>query len=137
MIANFKKKQKVGIFDNSFFALGLKVFFVVLILFILIADIKVYREKKKLDMQIERYKEEIQQALEKNNKLEEQIAKSDDKEYIEKIAREELDFQIQGEKVVTFITPEEKVKEEIQNNNFLNSWTGWLNGFWQWIKSAF
>ncbi|MBI1866169.1 MAG: septum formation initiator family protein [Candidatus Staskawiczbacteria bacterium] len=141
MIANFKKKQKSNTSDSFFSSPFVKIFFIIIIGFLIFADIKVYKERKKLNLQIESLKEKIQSIQKKNDTLEQGIAKADDKDYIEKIAREELDLQIENEKVVTFVTPEVKQKEEINNSNtnFFNFkiWLGWIGNGWQWIMDKF
>ena len=136
MIANFKKKQKNNTIDSFFSSPLVKIFFIIIIVFLIFADIKVYKDRKKLNSQINSLKEKIQTIQKKNNTLEQGIARADDKDYIEKIAREELDLQMQNEKVVTFIMPKLEQKEEINtNSNFLNlkTWLGWLSNGWQWI----
>ena len=139
MVANFKKKQKRD-GPGSFFSSPLvKIVFLIIIVFLAFADIKVYKERKKLNLQIDSLKEKIQAIKDKNNTLEQGIARADDKNYIEKIAREELDLQIEDEKVVSFITPEPQQKEEINTNiNYWNprTWLGWISnivaGMVQW-----
>ena len=139
MIANSKKKQKTGGSDNFFASPFIKIFLVIIVIFLVFADISVYRTRKKLNTQIDSLKEKIAEIEEKNNKLKEGITRADDKDYIEKIAREELDLQIQDEKVVSFIMPETKQTEETNVSiNYWNprNWLGWLNnivaGMVQW-----
>lgn len=136
MIANFKKKQKSNT-PYSFFSSPLvKFFFIIIIVFLIFADIKVYKDRKKLNSQIDNLKEKIQTIQKKNNTLEQGIASADDKDYIEKIAREELGLQIKNEKVITFVMSKLKQKEEINtSSNFLNlkTWLGWLSNGWQWV----
>jgi len=137
MIANFKKKQKR--YDNpaSFFSSSLvKIFFLMVIVFLIFINIKVSDDRKKFRFQINSLKEKIETIKNKNNTLEQQITRADDKDYIEKIAREELDLQRQNEKVITFIMPETRQGEEINtSNNFLNPkvWLGWFSNGWQWM----
>ena len=139
MIANFKKKQKSNTPENFFSSLFIKIFLLIIIVFLIFADIKVYKDRKKLNLQIDSLKEKIEAIQKKNNTLEQGIARADDKDYIEKIAREELDLQIEDEKVISFITPEPQQKEEIDTNvNYWNpkNWLGWISnivaGMVQW-----
>ncbi|MEK7061820.1 MAG: septum formation initiator family protein [Patescibacteria group bacterium] len=136
MITNFNKKQKSNTLDSFLSSLLVKLFFIIIIVLLITADIKVYKDRKKLTLQINNLKEKIQAIQKKNNTLEYGIARADDKDYIEKIAREELDLQIKNEKVITFITPKLEPKEEINpSSNFLNlkTWLGWVGNSWQWI----
>ena len=136
MVANFKKKQKREGPDNFFSSVFVKVFLLIIIIFLLFADIKVYRDRKKLNLQINNLKERVEEIKKKNNTLEEGIVRADDKDYIEKIAREELGLQIEDEKVVSFIMPKSQQEEEIiPDNNFFNikNWLGWFSNSWHWL----
>lgn len=139
MVANFKKKQKSDGPDDFFSSPLIKIFLLIIIAFLVFADIKVYKDKKKFDSQVNSLKEKIEAMQKKNNVLEQGIARADDKDYIEKIAREELDLQIEDEKVVSFITPKSQQKEETNTNiNYWNpkNWLGWFSnivaGMVQW-----
>lgn len=134
MIADFKKKQKETGPERFFSSNFIKILFLVIIIFLFVKDIEVWREKRKFDKQVKALEDKIMEVKDKNSNLEEAIARSDDKEYIEKIAREELDLQIQGEKVVTFVAPQNKEeKKEQEENNFFKVWTGWFSGIWSWL----
>lgn len=138
MVSKFKKKQKSEVHNNFFASLFVKFFLLAIIVFLVFADIKVYKEKKKFDLQVGNLEKKVQSIKKDNDKLKEGIARADDKDYIEKIAREELDLQIQDEKVVSFIMPEPQKKEEINtDNNFwdFRNWLGMLNNSWQWMTS--
>lgn len=134
MVANFKKKQKSDGPDNFFSSPFIKIFLLIIIIFLIFADIKVYKDRKKLNLQIDNLKERIEEIKKKNNTLEEGIARADDKDYIEKIAREELGLQIEDEKVVSFIMQKSQQEQEvIPDNNFFNikNWFGWFSNGWQ------
>lgn len=138
MIANFKKKQKSDGPDSFFSSPLIKIVFLIIIVLLIFMDSKVYKERKKLNLQIDSLKEKIQAIQKKNNTLEEGIARADDKDYIEKIAREELDLRIQDEKVVSFMMPKaQQEKETNTNGNYWNpkTWLGWFSNGWQWIKN--
>ncbi|MDO8486603.1 MAG: septum formation initiator family protein [Candidatus Staskawiczbacteria bacterium] len=140
MISNFKKKQKSDTPYNFLSSTLIKFLFLIVIVFLIFADVRVYKEKGKLNSQVNNLKEKIQAIQQKNDELKKGINNADDQSYIEKIAREELDLQKSEEKVISFIMPEKTVSKEINdNNNFLNikTWTGWLSNGWQWIKNKF
>ena len=139
MVANFKKKQKRDASDSFFSSHFIKIFLLIIIIFLVFADIKVYKDRRKFNLQIDSLKEKIQTIQKKNNILEQGIDRADDKDYIEKVAREELDLQIQDEKVVSFIMPKPQQKEEINiSKNYWNpkNWLGWFSniiaGMVQW-----
>ncbi|MBI3631591.1 MAG: septum formation initiator family protein, partial [Candidatus Staskawiczbacteria bacterium] len=117
MISNFKKKQNSNTPASFFSSPFVKIFILIVIVFLIFANIKVYKDKKKFDFQINTLKEKIQSIQKKNDILEQGIARADDKDYIEKIAREELDLQMKDEKVISFVMPKEKQKEETNANN--------------------
>ncbi|OGZ71151.1 MAG: hypothetical protein A2904_00840 [Candidatus Staskawiczbacteria bacterium RIFCSPLOWO2_01_FULL_33_9] len=140
MITNFRKKQKSNTASSFFSSPFVKFFFILIIVFLLYTDVKVYKDRKKLNSQIDNLKEKIETIQKKNSTLEQGIVRVNDKDYIEKVAREELDLQIQNEKVISFVMPEPKPKEEINTSvNFFNpkTWLGWFSNSWQWIKSKF
>lgn len=139
MVANFKKKQKRDASDSFFSSHFIKIFLLIIIIFLVFADIKVYKDRRKFNLQIDSLKEKIRTIQKKNNILEQGIDRADDKDYIEKVAREELDLQIQDEKVVSFIMSKPQQKEEINiSKNYWNpkNWLGWFSniiaGMVQW-----
>lgn len=138
MVSNFKKKQKRGGFKRNFYFIAGGILFLVASFFLILADIKIYKEKQKLNDQLSGYKKQIEEIENRNKALKEGIVEADNNNYIEKVAREELDLQKQGEKVVTFIMPppQQQNQENAQQNFFnIKTWAGWLSGWWQGIKS--
>ena len=137
MIASFKKKQKSRINPDSFFSSPfVKVFFLIIIASLIFINIRTYKDKRKFDSQIANFEEKIQELQKKNNALEQSIARTNDKDYIEKIAREELDLQMQNEKVISFITPKPQQEKMNTNGSFLNpkTWLGWFSSSWRWVS---
>lgn len=140
MLANFNKKQKRVFSKKKLYFIAGGFFFLIASVFLILADIKIYKEKQKLNVQLLNYKKQIEEIEKKNKALQEGIAEAGNNNYIEKIAREQLDLQKQGEKVVTFIMPQQKPqvqKEEQQNFLNFNALTGWLSQSWNWLKARF
>ena len=137
MVADFSKKQNREK-DNLLLKTLAGIFLAIFILLIF-ANLKLYSKKKELAYQINNYSAQIQKIQDSNKKLQEEIANSGDKDYIEKIAREEANMQKPGEKAVSFIMPEEKQTSEQQSQSFwsLNFWTAGLSKFWQTLKNIF
>ena len=103
-----------------------------------VADIKVYQKRQKLISQIENLKNKIQDLQNKNDDLKKGIARADDDTYIEKVAREELNLQKPGEKVVSFVkSPNQQEENRKDQKIFLEIWLGWLGNGWQWLKNQF
>jgi len=134
MVADFNKKQKRDFSgkDIAFQIAG--ILFVIIFGVLFYSDIKMDQKKKELAAEIVNYQKQIADIKKSNQTLKDEIANSNNSDYIEKIAYEQLGEQKPGEKEVIFVTPPKKtetaIKPEIQ-------WTGWLSGVWQWIKSKF
>ena len=139
MVSDFRKKQKGEFFTANFWFRTGGIFILILVAALVFADYKIYQKRQNLISQIDAYNKQIEEIKQRNESLKEQISKSDDKDYIEKIAREELDMQKEGEKVVSFVMPEQKPGEEQKTESFFsaNFWFGWLGQSWNWIKGKF
>ena len=137
MVANFKKKKKGTLRQNVW--VHMVGIFVIVILFVLVvATIKIHYKKKELAIQINSLKNQIESVKQQNETLQESIVKSDDSEYIEKIAREELDLQKEGEQSVSFIIPEEaSANHEIQKKSLGQKWLDSIGNGFLWLKKKF
>ena len=137
MITNFKKNRKKNPLGPIFFKIG-GILILIIIVLLIVADIKVYRKKQQLVSQVENLKNKMQDLESKNSDLRQGILKAGDEKYIEKVAREELDLQKPGEKVISFIeTKNQQPKNEIRQKSNWQIWLGWLSSSWQWIKNGF
>ncbi|MBI2053885.1 MAG: septum formation initiator family protein [Candidatus Staskawiczbacteria bacterium] len=133
MVSHFTKKQKGKTIKNGLFQ-AISIFLAVILVFLVFADIKIYKNKKKLNSQLKEYQRQIEEIKKSNEEMEEGIAMADDREYIEKIAREEFSMQQPGEKVVAFLTPErEEEPQPPDNDNFWNRnfFLKWVNNMWK------
>ncbi len=137
MVPDFNKKQKRGFSKRNLYLIAGGILFLAVSALLIFADIKIYKEKQKLKTQLDVYKKQIKEIEDRNRALKEGIAEANNNDYVEKIAREELDLQKQGEKVVTFIMPPKQEKQEENTPNFFESWFGWLSGSLAWIKDKF
>ena len=131
MVADFIKKQNRN--SQKKFLLAIRgVVVLLIVLLLVIANIRIYKKREKLLSQIETLKNKIQDTREKNYNLKEGILKSNDAQYTEKIAREELDMQKPGEKVFSFVMAKDQQAEN--NNNQKNIFQAWFDWIGQWIK---
>ncbi|PJE69516.1 MAG: hypothetical protein COU98_01610 [Candidatus Staskawiczbacteria bacterium CG10_big_fil_rev_8_21_14_0_10_38_10] len=128
MITKYSKKRKEGVWKNIAASALLGIFSLGIIGFLIYENAKMNYRRNKLLAQINSLEKELQEAQERNALLKEGILKSGQEEYIEKIAREELNLQKEGEKAVAFVLPEEK-QEEKKKENIWNPKT-----WWEWIK---
>lgn len=134
MVADFQKKQKRNP-QKQFLIICGGIIILVVIVLLIIANVRIYKRKAELNSQIENLKTKIEEIKNQNKDLEQGILKVNDDNYIEKIAREDLGLQKEGEKAVSFIMPKEKNQENSnQSKNFLQNWLGWLSGIWQWLN---
>lgn len=135
MVSNFSKKIKEEFFSKqSLLKIG-GVFLAILIFSLLIADIRFYQKKSGLKKQISYYENQIENIRNNNQSLKEEIANSDNPDYLEKIAYEQLGQHKPGEREVIFVSELENNTEQSTNNG--GSWFGWLSNAWQWIKNRF
>ena len=101
---------------------------------LIVADVHIYRTRQKLISQVENLKTKIHDLKDKNNNLKQGIANADNSQYVEKIAREELDLQKPGEKVVSFVvTDKQSPQDASEQESFLQIWQANLGHFWSWM----
>ncbi len=95
--------------------------------FLVTTNIKISRRRAELTNRIETLKQEIGILEGKKEELKEKISQAGSEEYLEKVARDQLDMKAPGEEVVV-VTKEEEEKEEEEKEK---------RGWWEWIKSKF
>ena len=89
--------------DTKNFFLYLAVFAVVLaVVFLLINNISIYGKRKAVSEQAENLQKQVQELKVEEALLQGKIIESQQVEYLEKVAREELNFKKPDEKVVAF-----------------------------------
>lgn len=137
MVADFSKKQKSIIIFRDILPKIAGVLLIFIFALLLIADFRIYKKKQHLDKEILSYEKQLEQIKKRNETLKEGITNSENPDYIEKIAREEQNMQKPGEKVVSFIWPENQQQSDVYAENFESLFTGWFSGFWNWLKSKF
>jgi cell division protein FtsB len=134
MVANFKKKRKSDPWKNILLHLG-GIAVLIVCGFLIYANVRIYQKKAEYRAQVSNLQAQIKGIEESNDHLREGMKNSDNPEYIEKVAREELDLQQPGEKVVSFIMP--KANDQKKQDNPANILTGWLSGTWSWLLKTF
>ena len=134
MVADFKKKQKPEFSKNKIAFQVAGILFLIIIVILIVSDIRIYQRKRELMLQIDNYKKQIENIKKSSQNLKDAIANSNNPDYIEKIAYEQLGEQKPGEKEVIFTAPPKKPSETAKSDN---SWTSWMSQSWNWIKSKF
>ena len=130
---NFNKKQNKNQYQRFFVIMG-AVLIVLALVWLAIADVRIYQKKKELNLQVENLQKKVQDLKSQNSNLKEGTARSFDDVYIEKVAREELDLQKPDEKVFSFVQTSPQ-----QQNNVApkNDWQAWVGGAWGSFISIF
>ena len=91
---------------------------------------RISEKKRELNKQIFSLENQVIDIEKSNKNLEKGIAQSTDDNYMEKVAREELDMQKAGEKVVSFVfSKQETIQSEEQNIS--KKWFSWIGDTWQ------
>jgi cell division protein FtsB len=137
MVADFNKKQKASFSNNKIAFQIAGVLFLIIIVVLFAADVKIYQKKKELTLQITNYKKQIEDIKKSSQTLKDEIANSNNQDYIEKIAYEQLGEQKPGENQVIFVTPPKKAEVTTKPEAFWMNWLGWFSGAWEWIKNRF
>ena len=134
MVANFQKNIQSNF--KKHFLLHLAGFFIIFMLVVLvIANARMYKKKQELFLQVSNLEKKVKDIQNKNGILQQGINNANDSQYIEKVAREELGLQKQGETAVSFIMPQSEFqKVDISQKN---SWWAWLGNTWNFVKSKF
>lgn len=139
MVANFNEKEKLKRFSKKFLLQAAGILIIIIIAALIFVDVKIYFKRRDLINQVNFYKNQIEE-IEKNNKaLKQKIENSDDPDYLEKIAYEQLGQQKPGEKEVIFVVPEKEPEAPLASKKFweIKSFTGWISSAWSWIKNKF
>jgi cell division protein FtsB len=139
MVANFNKKGNSVFFSEQLLFRSVGVIFLVVIVCLIFSDIKIYQKKHQLISQIKSYQKQINDIKKSSQTLKDEIANSNNIDYLEKAAYEQFNEQRAGETVYSFVGSQEKAKTAQAPQSVWDSktWAGWLSGTWQWLKYKF
>ncbi|MDO8529938.1 MAG: septum formation initiator family protein [bacterium] len=130
-MSDFRKKQKGNPSKKLIIVVG-GILIIIFSVLLVIANIKIYKKKQQLTAQVRALENKIEETKIRNEELKEGIEKANDIEYIEKVAREELDLQKPGEKVFSFVKAEEGGKNDKKaSKNMFQNFSAWIGG---WFK---
>jgi cell division protein FtsB len=134
---DFNKKGNSEFFNNTLLFKTLGIIFLVVILALFLADFKIYQKKQQLISQINAYQKQIKDIEKNSQNLKDEIANSNNTDYLEKLGYEQFNETKPGEKEIIFTSPQEKPKEAAKPQNFwdIKLWSDWLVGGLNWIKS--
>ncbi|MBU3896020.1 septum formation initiator family protein [Patescibacteria group bacterium] len=129
MITNYKKRKK----SLSILYIVILIVIIVSTFYLLLNNLRVQSKKTGLNKQLASLENEIKELEAKNSNLSSGILNVDDVEYVEKVAREDLNLQKEGETVVGFILPPKKEREEEENiEGLFFKIKKWFAGMVQW-----
>ncbi len=128
MVSQFRKNKKRNPGKDIFFSILLGVLLVLVIGFLIVTNIKINRQRTELTDRIATLKQEIGILEGKREELKEKISQAGSEEYLEKVARDQLDMKAPGEEVIVITKGDEEEKEEEEKEK---------RGWWEWIKSKF
>jgi len=137
MVADFTGKENKDFFNKKMLLKTGGIIFLVIIFLLIVADVKIYQKKKQLVSQINNYQKQIEDLKNSSQNLKEEIANSDNPDYLEKLAYEQLGEQRPGEKEVIFVMPASQESQTVESKNPWDNFTAWLSQSWSWIKSIF
>lgn len=116
MITKKRKVKKSNHFQRILFSILLVGVILVIISFLLISNWRISQKRKKLISEIDRLTQEIQLLEKRNQELSAGISQVSDKDYLEKVAREQFLLKKEGEEVAVILQPkEEKIPEKEKN----------------------
>ena len=90
MVADFGKKGNREFFNNRLLFKAVGILFIAVIVVLIFADFKIYQKKKELAAQITAYQKQIEDIKKSSQTLKDEIANQDNKDYLEKLAYEQL-----------------------------------------------
>ncbi|MCX6722232.1 MAG: septum formation initiator family protein [Candidatus Staskawiczbacteria bacterium] len=136
---DFHKKGNSKFFNNQLLFKTVGIAFLVIVLILILADFRIYQKKKELRAQIVTYQKRIEDIKNSSKTLKDEIANSDNKDYLEKLGYEQFGQTRPGETEYMFITPQKNstAVQKIDSSWGVNLWLGRLPSVWQWIKSRF
>ncbi len=103
------------------FSIFLVVLAGILLIFLITLNLKIGQERAKLQRELANIQGELQKSQEGREESISKLSKAQSGDYMEKVAREDLNLQKEGEKVVAFsvVEGEAKEEEEIEEKDFL------------------
>lgn len=128
---DFTKKQNRKTLSDKFLFQAIGVIFLAAIIVLIFLDFKIYQKKNDLNSQVNDYQKQIEDIEKSSQNLKGKIANTNNTDYLEKIAYEQLGQQRPGEKEVIFIAPTKKAEITQSPENFWNKFLNWIS----WIKS--
>lgn len=135
MVAKKHKKVKWGVHINKkkvsivFWA----IFGIWFIVFLLYSNIKIFQKRTELDKNLETLDSTVESLTKEKDSLNFSLGETNSKEYLEKVAREDLGMKKAGEQVVVIKKDRSEKGSEAGDNGVLQFFSGLVD----WIKGLF
>ena len=130
MVSDFNKKGNREFFNNDLLFKVVGIIFLIVIFVLIVSDFKIYMKKRELTTQIISYQNQIKDIKKSSQTLKNEIANSDNTDYLEKLGYEQFNQTKPGETEYMFVKSEKVVETAPVKNN-------WYTNFLNWIKSIF
>jgi len=125
MIAKFRKNKKSFSAKSFLVSLFLIIFCLALIVFLSITNWKINQRRSELRTMLDQLKAQVQALEEKNKQLKENISYVQSQDYLEQVAREQLDMKKPGEEVVVIQKEEQESKETKEKKTWWDIIKSW------------
>ena len=126
MVAKFKKNKKIKSIKSKAFSVFLIILVLFIIGFIVATNWKINKRRGELTNRISVLKQEVEKLEQKNRDLKEKKSETESQDYLEKVARDQLDLKKLGEEVVVVQKKEEQKEEQEEEKSwwdkFKNIW---------------
>jgi len=139
MIADFNKKGNREFFTDKLLFKTVGIIVLIFIIALIFADIKIYKKKRDLASQVSAYQRQIENIKKSSQTLQNEIANSNNVDYLEKLGYEQFNQARPGETEYMFVDSSKKTEAVSQRQNFwdMKYWSGWVGQSWNWIKNRF
>lgn len=94
---------------------------VVILVLLVVSNVRIYRRRKAIDLEAKILKEKIEALSQEKTDLHSKIFQSQGLDYLEKVARDDLNLKKEGERVVAFPVVEPPAPKE-ENTAQKNLW---------------
>ena len=113
------RRFKRGSPKTLFFKILISAGLIFILTFLVSGNLKINQRRQTLNLKIETIKNKIQEFYQEEESLKSKISQAETEDYLKKVAREELNLQMIGERVVAFLLLKETQEgEETKSQTF-------------------
>ena len=108
MVSDFNKKGNRDASNNELLFKTVGILLLIFVAFMIVEDIKIYQRKRELATEINNYKKQITDIKNSSQNLKNEIANSNNTDYLEKIGYEQFGETKPGETEYMYVTSAKK-----------------------------